>query len=166
MFYQEIFQALHRAGVRYLVAGGVALNLHGVPRMTADLDLAVALDRENLEAALDALAGQGLRPSLPVPARDVLDPAKRARWREEKNLVAFPLHSPTRPFEAVDLLIHADLDFEAAWGRRLAVQVAGVEVPVLGLDDLVALKRRAGRPQDLADADALLRLKARTQGNP
>lgn len=143
------------------MAGGVALNLHGVPRMTADLDLALALDAENVEAALAVLEERGLRPTLPVPPRDVLDPAKRELWRSDKNLVAFPFHNPARPFEAVDLLLHVDLDFEAAWERRTTVDAAGVEVAVLGIDDLLALKRKAARPQDLADADVLARLALR-----
>lgn len=158
MFYREIFEALHRAGVRYPVAGGVALNLHGVPRMTADLDLALAPDAGNREAAVRALEARGLRPALPVSARDVLDPAIRRRWREEKNRIAFPFCNPDRPFESVDLRIHVELDFEGAWERRASVAVSGTLVPVLGLQDLIQLKRSAGRTQDLADADALPRL--------
>ena len=152
MYYLKLFQALNRAEVRYLVAGGVALNLHGVPRMTADLDLALALDDENIRAALAALQEYGMVTSLPVPVGDVLDPVKRREWLEHKGLIAFPLHHPLRPFEAVDLLVNATLDFEEVWDRR---------VPVLGAGDLLSLKRAAGRPQDLADADALERLLTR-----
>ncbi|MDW7710972.1 MAG: hypothetical protein SCH98_10885 [Deferrisomatales bacterium] len=161
MYYLDIFRALHDGGVRYLVAGGVALNLHGVPRMTADLDLALALDGPNLEAALAALGDCGMSASLPVPAQDLLDPRRRREWLDEKGLVAFPMHHPQRPFQTVDLLVNAPLSFEEAWGRRMVLEVAGIPVPVLGAGDLIALKRAAGRPQDLADADALERLLAR-----
>jgi hypothetical protein len=161
MFYLEFFQALGEAKIRYLVAGGVALNLHGVPRMTADLDLLLALDADNLAVALAVFARQGLVPSLPVPAADLLDPANRLMWKQEKNLIAFPFHNPARPFECVDVLIHAPLDFDAAWSRRARRDVAGTEVPLLGLQDLIEQKRLAGRAQDLADVQALERLQRR-----
>lgn len=70
------------------------------------------------------------------------------------------------PFQAVDLLVNAPLEFEEAWKRRVVLDVAGTPVPVLGAGDLLALKRAAGRPQDLADADALERLIARKRGAP
>lgn len=166
LYYLELFQSLNQAHVRYLVAGGVALNLHGVPRMTADLDLALALDEPNLGAAVTALEGYGMASSLPVAARELVDPEKRRKWLKEKGLIAFPMHHPLRPFQAVDLLVNAPIEFEGAWTRRVVLDVAGTPVPVLGAGDLLALKRAAGRPQDLADADALERLIARKRGAP
>lgn len=159
MYYLDVFRALSAAGVRYLVAGGVALNLHGVPRMTADLDLAIALDDANLAAALEALAALGLAPSLPVSPEGLRDPEVRRAWAEEKHLVAFPFHDPVRPYVSVDLLVHLPVGFDALWEGRDTVDVAGAVVPMLGIDDLIALKRAAGRDQDLADVRALERVK-------
>jgi hypothetical protein len=50
MFYLDLFRCLHAHNVRYLLAGGLAMNLHGVPRMTMDVDLVLALDDENIDA--------------------------------------------------------------------------------------------------------------------
>jgi len=160
MYYLEVFRAFSKDEVRYLVVGGVALNLHGVPRMTADLDLAVALDDANLAAALGALAALGLAPSLPVSPAGLRDPEVRRVWTEEKHLIAFPFHDPARPFVSVDLLIQLPLGFDGLWERRTTLNVAGEVVPVMGIDDLIALKRAAGREQDLADVRALERVKA------
>jgi hypothetical protein len=54
MFYLDLFRALNEAGVRYVLVGGVALNLHGVERATMDVDVAIALDGDNLSRAVDA----------------------------------------------------------------------------------------------------------------
>ncbi len=165
MYYLRVFKGLNRAGVRCPVAGGVALNLHGVPRMTADLDLLPDLGRRNLESLLGVLETSDFVPVIPVASSDLLDPEIRAAWARKEHLVAFPFHNPRRPFEAVDLLVNAPVVFDEVWGRRTVLPVDGTDVPVLSTADLSAMKRRSGRPQNLADAEALDRL-ARLQGSP
>ncbi len=76
---ERVLHALEAAGVRYLVVGGVAVVLHGHPRLTADLDLALALDTGNVRAAFAALAGLGYRPRVPVTAESFADAGGRAR---------------------------------------------------------------------------------------
>ena len=68
--FERVFAALEARGVRYLVVGGVAVVLHGHPRFTADLDLVLALDPQNLASAIAALEGLGLRPRAPVRLAD------------------------------------------------------------------------------------------------
>jgi uncharacterized protein (DUF1330 family) len=65
---ERVLAALERAGVRYLVVGGVAVVLHGFLRTTADLDLVIQLDPANVRRALDALTDLGYQPRAPVPA--------------------------------------------------------------------------------------------------
>ena len=74
--YQPVFDALARADVRYAVVGGVAV-LHGHPRMTADLDIAVDLAPEAAAQSIAALTDLGLRPRVPVDASDFADPVAR-----------------------------------------------------------------------------------------
>ena len=152
---ERVFGALEAAGARYLVVGGVAVVLHGHPRFTADLDLAVALDPANIEAVLSALEGIGYRPRAPVPLRAFADPAHRADWERTKGLTVFSLWSADLPGTEVDLFVSDPLPFEPAWGRRLRAQVGELSVNVASLDDLIEMKRRAGRPQDLADVREL-----------
>jgi hypothetical protein len=64
--YLGIIDALERAGVRYVVAGDIAVNLHGFARFTKDLDLLLDLEPENPRRGMQALAGCGLRPRVPV----------------------------------------------------------------------------------------------------
>lgn len=81
VFYEEVFRALNRQGVRYLVVGGVAVNLLGVPRMTKDLDLMLDLEDDNLKRFVSAAKELGYRPRAPVSLDEFEDAAKRASWR-------------------------------------------------------------------------------------
>jgi len=66
MFYLDFFRELEASKVRYLLVGGLAMNLHGVPRMTMDVDIILAMDEPNLQAFLKAANHLGLHPVAPV----------------------------------------------------------------------------------------------------
>lgn len=159
MFYRKVLAQLQAYGVRYLVAGAVAMNLHGVPRMTADLDLLVDLSEENLRALLAALTVLGFHPRLPVPAEALLDPDRRREWVETRHLRAFTFVDPARPFFEVDVLLSSPIPFEEAEQARTVVKAGELPIPVVSLDHLIAMKRAAGRAQDLADVASLEKLK-------
>jgi hypothetical protein len=152
---ERIFAALEASGGRYLVVGGVAVVLHGHPRFTADLDLAIALDPENVERVLGALERLGYVPRAPVPLRAFADPAQRADWERTKGTTVFSLWSAELPGTEVDLFVSEPFPFQAAFARRLRADLGDVVVDVASLDDLIEMKRRAGRPQDLADVREL-----------
>jgi hypothetical protein len=152
---ERVFAALEASGARYLVVGGVAVVLHGHLRFTADLDLAVALDRTNVDAVLGAVEGLGYRPRAPVPLRAFADPDRRADRVRTKETTVFSLWSPDLPGTEIDLFVSDPFPFEAAWSRRLRADLEGVVVSVAGLADLIEMKRGAGRPQDLEDVRAL-----------
>ena len=162
---ERILVALERAGVRYLVVGGVAVVLHGHPRFTADLDLALALDAANVHAAFTALASLGYRPRVPVSADALADPAQRAALVREKAMTVLSLFSPELPLTEVDLFADPPFDFEAAYARARRIDLGGLSAPVASLGDLVDMKRRAGRPKDLEDV-AMLEALARDRGEP
>jgi hypothetical protein len=153
-----VLAPLERAGVRYLVVGGVAVVLHGYLRTTLDLDLVVQLEQDNLERALTALQDLGFQPRVPVPLKAFADPQIRESWRREKNMTVFSLWHPDHPGFALDLFVQEPFDFDAAYGRALSVPLQDVRVTVVALEDLVAMKRAAGRARDLEDIEALLEL--------
>lgn len=152
---ETIFAALYRAEVRYLVVGGVALVLHGHPRFTADLDLVLALDAENVRAAVGALSELGYRPRVPVRAEDLADPEQRADWIRNKGMIVFSLASPSHPTTEVDLFVEQPFPFEAAYRRATWTDLGTTQVPVASLPDLIQMKRNAGRPRDLEDVRIL-----------
>lgn len=152
---ESVLAALNEAGVRYLVVGGVAVVLHGHLRTTADLDLVVQLDTENTLRAVDALTSLGYRPRAPVAAEQLADPAVREAWIVERGMTVFSLWSGRFPGLEVDLFVSEPFDFDEAFERAIRVTLDETTVPVVSLDDLVALKRAAARPIDLADVEAL-----------
>jgi len=161
---ERIFQALNDASVRYQVAGGLAVVAHGYVRFTADVDLIVDLQDGNVRRAIAALAALGYRPRPPVPLEQFADGSARRRWVVEKGLTLFSLHSPQHPMTEIDLFVEPPLNFETAYQSRLQVNLAsGIQATFVGYDDLVALKRQAGRPQDLVDLDQLRTIKEKTE---
>jgi len=154
--FEPIFSALNRAGVRYVVVGGVATVLHGHARLTVDVDLIVDLAPDPATRAIEALEGIGFAPRIPVAA----DPATRARWIRDEHMKVFPLIHPQDPLRQVDLFVESPIDFETLWGRAEVIDLGSTTVRVAHVDDLIAMKRAAGRRQDLADIEALESIRA------
>ncbi len=153
--FEPVLKVLTEAGVRYLVVGGVAVVLHGHLRTTGDLDLVVELSPDNLARALDALELSGFQPRPPVPLRSFADPETRRSWIETKNLQVFSLWHPDLPGFEVDLFVEEPFDFDQAWERKVDVVLPNTVATIVGLQDLLELKRSAGRARDLEDVSVL-----------
>ena len=93
--YQRVVEELNAHQVEYLVAGGVAVNLFGIPRMTADLDLLVRLEKKNLESFLLVMSKLDFMPRLPVAAEKLLSRERRLQWVTERNLKVFSFYHKT-----------------------------------------------------------------------
>jgi len=158
---EAVFQSLNDAGARYLVVGGVAVVLHGHLRTTADLDLVVQLSPDNAMRAIQALEALGYRPRAPVKAGDFANPDIRHQWVEEKGLTVFSLWSPLHRELEVDLFVAEPFDFDEAYARAVRAQLDGPYATVASVEDIIRLKRAAGRAQDAADIEALQRLSSR-----
>jgi hypothetical protein len=154
----DLLAALDRAEVDTVVVGGVAVVLRGHARMTVDLDLALDLAADNVIAVLKVLESAGLVPRLPVPAEQFADADVRRSWVEERNLVAFTLHDVDDPLREVDLLATLPIPFAELREGSDLLDVDGVRVRVASIEHLIRMKRSSGRPQDLADVDALSKL--------
>ncbi|MEO6462506.1 MAG: nucleotidyl transferase AbiEii/AbiGii toxin family protein [Candidatus Eisenbacteria bacterium] len=157
---ESLVRALNEAGVRYLIVGGLAVVAHGHARFTGDVDLVLDLDAGNLGRAVDAFESLHYRPRAPVPFRDFADASKRAEWLSTKGLTVFSASSPEHSATEIDLFVETPFDFAEVYARAVRFEVApGVEAPFVPVDDLIAMKRRAGRPIDLDDARVLEALK-------
>ena len=157
---QAIIQALNQAEVRYLVVGGLAVVAHGHVRFTADVDLVLDLDEKNLRRALAAFEYLGFRPRAPVPLEDFADAEIRAGWIRDRGLTVLSLFSDRHPFTEVDLFVADPLGFDEAYQQRATFEISpGVEAAFVGIDDLILMKKAAGRPQDLSDLEQLEKLR-------
>jgi predicted nucleotidyltransferase len=149
----EILEALARGGVEFVVVGGIAVQAHGYIRGTGDVDVVPRPSLLNLSRLAEVLAdleAEVLRANAPV---NVSDPQllKRA------PLVPLLTRSGRLDLINIEHLAGAPSSFDELRGRALVVNLDGIEIPVAGLDDLVRMKRAAGRPQDLADIASLTR---------
>lgn len=159
MFYLDLFRALERENVRYLLIGGLALNIHGVERATMDIDLMLAMDTDNLHAFIRAAQELGMQPVAPVLLEDLADTTQVRRWIEEKHMIAFGLRPRAPSAPTLDILIRPRIDFEQAWQRRVEKNLGNERIQLAHIDDLIGLKTGTGRLRDQSDIAALERLK-------
>lgn len=135
--FEDFLRLLNERRVRYVVAGGFAVAAHGTPRYTKDLDVWVEVSPENAGRLLLALDDFGMG-SLGLSSADF----------EERDVVLQLGYEPNR----IDILTGlTGVEFGEAYPRRVLVQLAGLQVPFLAREDLIANKRALGRPRDLAD---------------
>jgi hypothetical protein len=141
----DMLRALQAAGARFLIVGAHALAGHGLPRATGDLDIWVEATTANAACVWQALIDFGL----PIEALGI----RQHDFTELGMVVQVGL-----PPRRIDLMTSITaVEFNPAWDTRVTITVAGIAVPVLGRESLLANKRALGRPQDLADVDALSR---------
>jgi len=150
-----IFKELDQAGAGYVVVGGLAVVLHGYARVTADVDLVVDLRPGEAIRPVAALSRLGMLPRAPVDARSFADEDARRMWIEDKGMRVFSMYDPRRPLLEVDLFVDPPVPFEALRARASLMDLDGVRVPVASIEDLIGMKRAAGRPKDEEDIAAL-----------
>ncbi len=133
----EMLCALSDVDAEFIIVGAHALAAHGIPRATGDLDIWVRPSPENATRILLALAKFGA-PLLDLSHDDLMRPGTVFQI----GLV------PSR----IDILTSiSGVAWDQAWPRRLRIQIEGMEIAVLGKEDLITNKRATGRPRDLAD---------------
>lgn len=153
--YLPALKALAIAKVRFVIVGGVAAVLHGVERLTFDLDLVVELEPESALAVVDAMLTLGYLARIPVDPRGFANPLIRAAWIEEKGLQVLSFWDPANRLAQVDIFVRYPINFEALWSRAAQTQLGGHEFRFASRRHLARMKREAGRPKDLADILAL-----------
>jgi hypothetical protein len=148
---KEIFASLHRHDVKYLLCGGIAVNLYGIPRMTADIDVLIDWKEENVEQFEAALLEQGYKNNLFFRLKTLVSAQTRLIYFQEKNLIAYSYSSDLLKAISLDVLIQTNLDFESCWKHKETKYVQDIPVYVLNVKDLIAMKEYANREQDKVD---------------
>ena len=139
--FKEFIELLNENDVRYLVVGGYAVALHGHPRYTKDIDVWIELSPDNAIKILAALKDFGFG-SLDLKPHDFL----------ESNQIIQLGYPPNR----IDILTTlTDLKFEDCYEAKVRVEIQGLHIDFIDIENLKKNKRATGRPQDLADAKNL-----------
>ena len=153
MLISRLNEALTKHGVKFCIVGGVAVSLHGAVRGTLDVDIVIPMSLQQYQSAEIALTSIGLSGRLPVDAESVFN--SREDWITNRNLIAWSFMNPDNPIELVDVLITEDFDRM----EKVEKDVAGDKMHVISIDALIEMKIASGRKQDLADVEALERLR-------
>ena len=141
-----------------MVAGGIAVNLYGIERATADIDIILRLDRKNLLKFVDVAKKLGLRSKVPVKLEDFVESEKRRDWIVSKGMRVFSLYDSKNPFFLLDAFVEIPFDFDEVYNRRKKMKFENIAIPVVPLKELIKMKEMTERPQDRADAFYLKRI--------
>lgn len=137
----DLLRAFSGADVRFMVVGAYALAIHGRPRATGDLDVWVDATLQNASKILIALERFGA-PLTEVTAEDFARPG-----------TVFQIGLPPRRIDILTEL--TGITFDEAWLDRVRKPFGDVDVDFIGRAAYLKNKEAAGRPQDIADANAL-----------
>lgn len=137
---RDVFACLKKHDVKYVVIGGIAAVLHGVPRATFDLDILIEATPENAQRLLDAFMDARLGTATMTTVEDLL--AHDVTIFNDRVRIDVQTKTP-------------GIAFDDAWARRKTVTYQKQQFYILSLTDLIASKQAAGRPKDLEDINAL-----------
>ncbi|MBD3330335.1 hypothetical protein GF354_02270 [Candidatus Peregrinibacteria bacterium] len=157
--FEQVFRALNKEKVKYLVVGGVAVNLHGYTRFTGDLDLLLLLEEKNLEKMAKVMDDLGYHERLPVSIMELRDQDKVKEWLKDKGMEAFSFMPPKNNPLQIDIITEESLKFEKIVESKVIKKISGVSIPLVSIGDLIKMKKKANRAQDLIDLEALIKLK-------
>jgi predicted nucleotidyltransferase len=142
--FKEFFELLNANGVRYLLIGGFAVGYYGYPRTTNDIDIFVSSDETNAQRLVKTLK------EFAFPT----DTLSTELFTKPNSLVEIGV----APVMVEIPNFASGLEFEKAYERRIVGMIEGVEVSMVGLDDLKTNKEASGRYKDLDDLEHLNRL--------
>lgn len=135
-----VFESFQRHDVRYLVIGGIAAILYGVPRATFDLDILIEATPDNAKQLLDALLDAGMGTASLTNVEELLS----------NEITVF------KDWVRIDVLTTAPgIDFQEAWKRRETMMYQGQTFSVVSRKDLISSKKALGRAVDLEDVRLL-----------
>jgi hypothetical protein len=137
---KDVFGSFQKHEVRYIVIGGIASVLHGVPRATFDLDILIDATSENTQRLLDALLEAGMGTASLTNTEEIL--ANEITVFKDRVRIDVQTSTP-------------GLNFQDAWAHRNTLEYQGQQFYVASREDLISSKKAAGRAVDLDDVRLL-----------
>ena len=135
MLYEEILKDFQKEKVRYILVGGIAVNLLGFPRTTADLDILVEMKDENIAKIVKILKKRGYCVKQPVDPMLIADRKTREDWIKNKFLKAFNFYKYDE-LKEVDIILESPVPYSEAKKNSINIKDRDLVLPVISLRDL------------------------------
>ena len=158
IIYEEVLREFRRQKVKYIIVGGIAVNLLGSLRNTADMDILVEMSDANLAKVVKILKAKGYRVRQPVDPMDIADKKIRDDWVKNKHMKAFNFYKEDE-LKEVDIIIETPVTFEKARKNIKRIRGGDITLPVISIDDLIRMKKGTGRLIDKSDIRQLKMIK-------
>jgi hypothetical protein len=158
IIYEHILREFQKQKVKYVVVGGIAVNLLGSLRSTADIDILAEMSDSNLKKIVKIMLAKGYRARHPVDPMRLADKKTRQGWIDKKNMKAFNFYKKNS-LEALDIIIDSPVTFEKAIKTCERFKCGSIIIPVISIQHLVKMKSVSGRPLDKIDLEVLRTIK-------
>ncbi len=157
IIYEDVFRGFKKEKVDYVIVGGIAANLLGLVRATADLDILIEVGFANFEKVNAVLRGLGYKIKQPIDIKKI-NRGYIDTLIKTKNLKAINYYKPGQ-FSEVDIIVDSPVSFEAVKKKIKICAVNGLRLPVVSIDDLIKMKAKTGRAVDKYDVSELRKVK-------
>jgi hypothetical protein len=157
-----LLSQFHDHHVEFVIVGGVAAALHGSSRVTFDVDVVPRLEQPSWERAIDLLWTLGARPRIPESLEHIRDIEHVREWRRDKGMLALNFRTADGSID-VDFLVSESDGFDQLRARAVSITLHERTFFVASIEDLIGMKQRAGRPQDLLDIAQLKDIRHRLE---
>ena len=158
IIYEEILREFQKQRIKYVLVGGMALNMLGSLRSTADMDILVEMSDQNLKKVIKILIKNGYKVKQPVDPMGMADQVTRRDWIQNKHMKAFNFYKD-RELKEVDIIIKTPVSYEEARKTALTIKCGRLTLPVISIEHLITMKRKSNRPVDKLDIQDLKRIK-------
>lgn len=159
MIYEDVLKEFQKQKVKYVLVGGIAVNLLGSMRSTSDLDILVEMSNDNLAKVVKIMKKKGYHVKQPVDPMGIADDKIRKDWIHNKNMKAFNFYKEDE-FKEVDIIIDSPVSFGQAAKTAVRIKVGTTMLSVISIDNLIKMKKNAGRLRDRLDITELKKIKA------
>ena len=158
IIYEEILREFQKQRIKYVLVGGMALNILGSMRSTADMDILVEMSDQNLKKVIKILIKNGYKVKQPVDPMGMADQVTRRDWIQNKHMKAFNFYKD-QELKEVDIIIETPVPYEKARKTAPTVKCGRLTLPVISIEHLITMKKKSNRPVDKLDIQDLKRIK-------
>ena len=151
MEYLELFQQLHNQNIRYMICGGLAVNIYGIPRMTADIDILLDFEEVNVSKFENSMKLLSYISTVPVSLQTMIDKSVREKIIKEKSMIAYSFYNSRSGVMNLDVLIDVPFSFDVMWEKREIRKQDAIEINLVSLEHLIEMKTYSNRKQDTDD---------------